>query len=95
VLLRLALSHTLWHAQELDSTAAGGAAVAEREALQRRCAVMAELAAALARMLEFVAARLPAAFLGGGTAAGVDLARLAETAAYVVMQVAAPCRGCE
>jgi len=45
--------------------------------------------------LEFVAARLPAAFLGGGTAAGVDLARLAETAAYVVMQVAAPCRGCE
>jgi hypothetical protein len=51
---------------------------------------MAELAAALARMLEFVAAALPAAFLGGGAAAGVDLARLAETAAYVVMQVAGP-----
>lgn len=47
---------------------------------------MAELAAALAQLLHFFAARLPAAFLGAGCAAGVNLARLAETAAFVVMQ---------
>ncbi len=57
------------------------------EVLARRGAVMAELAAALARILEFVALRLPALFLGADDAAGVNLSRLAETAAFVVMQV--------
>ena len=60
-------------------------------ALTRRAAGMAELAAGLARLLHFFAARLPAAFLGASAAAGVNLARLAETAAFVVMQVRRHC----
>lgn len=56
------------------------------EALRRRAAAMAEMAAALARLLEFATARVPGAFLGGGAAAGVNLLRLAETVAFVVMQ---------
>ena len=54
-----------------------------------RAAGMAELAAALAQLLLFAAARLPGAFLGAGAGAGVNLARLAETAAFVVMQARA------
>ena len=72
---------------------AGGEAQRSTErsagALAARAADMAALATALARLLLFAAARLPAAFLGAGAAAGVNLARLAETAAFVVMQARA------
>lgn len=72
--------------QELDGGEAERSTERYAGALVARAAGMAELAAALARLLPFAAARLPAAFLGAGAAAGVNLARLAETSAFVVMQ---------
>lgn len=48
---------------------------------------MLELSATLARVLEFVTARLPRAFLEGPP---LNMARLAETACFVVAHMAAP-----
>ncbi|KAK9841055.1 hypothetical protein WJX81_008302 [Elliptochloris bilobata] len=86
VMLNWALTELAAVSWELDGMAGERASERYAVSLARRVAGMAELAAALARLLEFLAARLPAAFLGASTAAGVNLARLAETAAFVVMQ---------
>lgn len=57
------------------------------EALKRRCIVMLELAATLARVLEFVTARMSRLFLAGPP---LNMARLTETACFVVAHLAAP-----
>lgn len=62
-------------------------AAGTEDALKRRCVVMLELSATLARVLEFVTARLPRAFLAGPP---LNMARLAETACFVVAHMAAP-----
>ena len=62
-------------------------AAGTEDALKRRCVVMLELSATLARVLEFVTARLPRAFLEGPP---LNMARLAETACFVVAHMAAP-----
>lgn len=64
-------------------------------ALKRRCAVMLELSASLARVLEWMTRALPGLFLGSpagqglcSSSQGLNLARLAEVAAFVVAHLA-------
>lgn len=72
--------------QELGEGPAAQPAAGE-DALKRRCIVMLELSATMARVLEFVTARLARAFLEGPP---LNMARLAETACFVVAHLAAP-----